>query len=82
MFDNIYDFKQYLTTLIKCFEIKPVLITVKKPQANVLVEQLHQVILNMIVTKDLDIKVFYYISMGRNPCAYSMGDKDLLSPHY
>ena len=38
-------------------------------------ERVHQVILNMIVTKDIDIKVFYYISMVRNPCAYRMGDK-------
>ena len=34
---------------------------VKKPQDNSPVDQLYQVILNMLVTKDLDIKFFNYM---------------------
>ena len=47
--------------MLKYFDIKPVLSLVKKPQANAPVERVHQVIVNMIVTKDLDNKVFDYI---------------------
>ena len=38
------------------FDIKPVLTSVKNPQANALVERVHQVILNMLVTKYIDKK--------------------------
>ena len=41
--------------------IKTVLTSVKNPQANAPAEQVHQVVLNMIVTNDLDKKVFDYI---------------------
>ena len=47
--------------MIKDFDIKPVLTSVKKPQDNALVDRLHQLILNVLVTKDLDNKVFNYI---------------------
>ena len=47
--------------MIKDFDIKPVLTSVKNPQSNAPVEKLHQLILNMRVTKDLYNKVFYYI---------------------
>ena len=47
--------------MLNYFGIKPVLISIKNPQANATVEQLHQVILNMLVTKDLDKKFFEYI---------------------
>ena len=57
MFDNVSEFKQYFTPLLKDFRIKPVLISVKNPQANAMVEQVHQVILNMLVIKYLDNKV-------------------------
>ena len=41
---------------------------IKKTQFNAPVEQVHQVILNMIVTKDLDNKVFDYIdTWGETP---------------
>ena len=43
------------------FSIKPVLTSVKNPQSNATVELVHQVILNMLVTKDIDNKVFNYI---------------------
>ena len=56
MFDNIYELKRDFITFLKEFDIKPVLMSVKNNQANALMERVHQVILNMIVTKDLDKK--------------------------
>ena len=47
--------------MLKDLNIKTVLTSVINPQANTPVERVHQVILNMIVTKDLDKKVFDYI---------------------
>ena len=47
--------------MINDFDIKPVLTRIKNPQDNSPVERLHQVILNMLVTKDLDNKVFDHI---------------------
>ena len=61
MFDNVLEFKQDFTTLLKDFDIKPVLASDKNPQAKYPVERLHQVIVNMLVTKDLDKNVFEYI---------------------
>ena len=61
VFDNGSEFKQDFTPLLKDFDIKPVLTLVKNPQANAPVERVHRVILNMIVTKDLDNKVFDFI---------------------
>ena len=61
MFDNESEFKRDFTILLKDFDIKPVLTSVKNPQANALVEQVDQVIFKVLVTKDLDNKVFYYI---------------------
>ena len=58
---NGSDFKRDFTPLIKDFEIKSVLMSVNNPQANAPVERLHRVILNMLVTKDLDNKVFDHI---------------------
>ena len=53
MFDNVYEFKQYSTTFLKDLYIKPLLKGIKNPQDNATVEREHQVILNMLVTKDL-----------------------------
>ena len=61
MFDNGSEFKRYFTTFLKDFDIKTVLTPGKKPQANAPVERVHQVILNMLVTKDPDNKVFDYM---------------------
>ena len=61
IFDNGSGFKRYFTPLLNCFDIKPVLTSVKNPESNAPVERVHQVILNMLVTKDLDNKVFNYI---------------------
>ena len=58
MFDNGYEFNREFTPLLKNFDIKPVLTSVENPQANAPFEQVHQVILNMFVTKDLD-KIFF-----------------------
>ena len=58
MFDNGYEFKPDLTPLLNDFNIKPVSTKIKNPQNNDPVEQVHQVILNMLVTKYLDNKVF------------------------
>ena len=54
-------FKQDFTPLLKYFDIKSVLTSVKNPQANARVEQLNQVILNMLVAKDIDNNVFDHI---------------------
>ena len=61
VFDNGSEFKQDFAPLLKGLDIKPVLTSVKKPQVNAPVEQVNQVILNMLVTKDIDNKVFDYI---------------------
>ena len=71
MFDKGSELKQYFTILLKDYHIKPVLTSVNNPQANAPVEKVHQVTLNMLVTKDLDNKVFD-----------SMGDKSLLSQYF
>ena len=47
--------------MLEDLDIKYVLISVKNPHANASVEQVHQVILIILFTKDLDIKVFNYI---------------------
>ena len=56
VFDNRSEFKRNLAPFLKYFNINPVLTTIKNP-----VERVHQVILNMLVTKDLDNKVFQCI---------------------
>ena len=70
VFDNIYELKRDFITFLKEFDIKPVLMSVKNPQANALVERVHQVILNMLVTKDLDNKVFDYTDTWGETLAY------------
>ena len=61
MFNNGYEFKRDFTTLLKDFNIKPVLTTIKNPQDNTLVESVYQEILYMLLTKDISNKVFEYI---------------------
>ena len=58
------------TPLIKYFDIKPFCTTIKNPQANALVERVHQVIYNILVTKDLDNKVFDYIDAWDETLSY------------
>ena len=47
--------------MLKDLNIKPVLTTIENPQANDPVNRVHQVILNVIVTKYLANKVFNYV---------------------
>jgi Integrase core domain. len=61
VYDNGSEFKKHFQPLIKDFDIKPKCTTVKNPQANAPVEQVHQVIHNMICTKDLGNCVLDYI---------------------
>ena len=70
MFENGYEFKQDFITLLKYFNIKPVLRTIKNPQANASVKLLHLLISNMIVIKDIDNKVFDYIDLWGETLAY------------
>ena len=58
VFEKGSEFKRDFTPLLKDFDIKPVLRSVKNPQAKTMVEQVHQVILNMLVIKYIDNKVF------------------------
>ena len=74
MFDNGSEFKQDFTPLLNDFNIKTVLTLINNPQANSPVDQLHQVILNMLVTKDLDNKVFNYIDPWGETLAYIAWD--------
>ena len=46
---------------LKGFDIKPILTTIKNTQANGPVERVHQVIFNILVTKNIDNKFFEYI---------------------
>jgi hypothetical protein len=61
IFDNGSDFKMHFMTLLKDFDIEPRPTTVENPQGNSPVERIHQVIQNMIKTKELDKLVFDYI---------------------
>ena len=61
VFENVIEFKRNFSHLIKYFDIKPVLKKIENPQDQGLVEWVHQVILNMLVTKYLDNNVFEYI---------------------
>jgi Integrase core domain. len=61
VYDNGSEFKKDFQPLIEDFDIKPKCTTVENPQVNALVERVHQVIHNMIRTKDLSNRVFDYI---------------------
>ena len=69
VFDKGSEFKRDSTPLIKELNIKPVLTSVN-PQANAPVERLHKVILNMLVTNDIDKKVFDSIYPWGETLAY------------
>ena len=70
VFDNISKFKLDFTPLINDFDIKPVLMIVKNPEDNTSMERLHQVILNILVTRDIDNKVFDHIDPWSETLAY------------
>ena len=56
MFNKGFVFKKYSTPLLKDFDIKTVLTSVKNHQYNTSVKWIHQVIVNMRIPKDLDKK--------------------------
>ena len=60
MFDEGYEFKHKFTTLLKDYYIQTVCMAVNTTQDNNMEERLNQVIYNMLVTKDLDKKLFDY----------------------
>ena len=64
VFDKGSGFKIDFTLLIKYFAITPICTSINNPQSNAPVERIHQVIYNMIVTKDIDRKICDYI----DPC--------------
>ena len=70
IFDNTFEFNQYFAPLLKEFDIKPILPTVKKPQSNALLDRVHQLIINMLVTKDLDKTFFIHIDPWGEILAY------------
>ena len=70
VFENGYGFKQGFTPLLKYFDIKLALTTIKNPQYNTPVERLHQLILNMLITKDLDNRVLDHIDPWGEILAY------------
>lgn len=47
--------------LLNDFDVKATLTTVENPQANSLVERIHQVIQSMLTTKDLESQTFDFI---------------------
>jgi transposase InsO family protein len=61
IFDNGSEFKMHFMALLKDFDIKPKPTTVENPQGNSPVERIHQVVQNMIKTKELDKFIFDYI---------------------
>ena len=61
IFDNGSEFKMHFMALLEDFDIKPKPTTVENPQGNSPVERIHQVVQNMIKTKELDKLVFDYI---------------------
>ena len=61
IFDNGSEFKMHFMALLKDFDIKPKPTTLDNPQGNSPVERIHQVVQNMIKTKELDKFIFNYI---------------------
>ena len=53
IFDNGNEFKKDYFPLIKNFSIKPTPTSIKNPQANSILERVHQVLRNMLRTKNL-----------------------------
>jgi hypothetical protein len=61
IYDNGREFKKNFEPLIKDFDIKPVCTTVENPWANAPIECVHQVIHNILVTKQVEKLTFDYI---------------------
>ena len=58
LFDNGSEFKMHFMRVLKEFDIKPRPTAVENPQDNSPVERTHQVINDMIKTKELDKLIF------------------------
>ena len=58
IFDNGNEFKKDFLPLLRDFSIKPTPTTIKNPQANSILERVHQVLGNMLRTKDLQTHDF------------------------
>ena len=74
MLENVSEFKQDFTPLIKYFDIIFIYKTVNTPQSNTLVYRLYQSMYNMLVTNYLDIKVFDYIDLWGKTLLYIAWD--------
>ena len=82
MFGNGSMFKRYFTPLLKESSIITICASKKNPQSNALVEHIQQEIYNMIVTKDIDRKVYDPIkTWGGGASLRSAGNKNILSFH-
>ena len=53
VFDNGNEFKKDFLPLLNDFAIKPTSTTIKNPQANAILERVHQVLGDMLCTKNL-----------------------------
>ena len=58
LFDNGSEFKKDFQPLLQDFAIKPTCTSIKNPQANAILERIHQVVGSMLKTKDLVNVVF------------------------
>ena len=61
MSENDSKFKQDFTYFLKDFVITPIWTSIMNPQYNTLLKSIHKVIYNIIVTKDIDRKLYDYI---------------------
>ena len=58
IYDNGSEFKRNFQPLLKDFAVKPTCISIKNPQANAIVERIHQVVGSMLKTNDLVNRIF------------------------
>lgn len=61
IFDNGSEFKKDFVPLLQDWSIQPQYTTIKNPQANSPVERIHQVLRQMLLTKNLQNQVFDFI---------------------
>ena len=56
IYDNGSEFKLFFKQIVETFSIEHKPTTVKNPQANSILERIHQVVMNMIRTSDIDMQ--------------------------
>ena len=61
VFDNGSDYNQEFTPLLKDFSVTPICTSINNPPNNTPVERIHKLLYKIIVSKDLDSKVYDYI---------------------